>query len=192
MEFLTVAAVTLALAAVIPALLLAHCDGCPPSPPSSDAGGDVVAETALLETSIPDASEAATLPYASTRVMVSNTTDAGAIVNVSVGADSVVQPSAWSGCPDAGLTCSFPLNAGTSQALAAGGNYLSAAVAFNGPVGCGNTIAEFTANNANGYGTADVSLVKEQQGRGPRRRCDVGPRDEGGHEQGERCLRPRM
>lgn len=96
---------------------------------------------------------------------MSNLTDASAQVNISVGSDSVVLPSTWDFCHvDAGLMCSFKLAAGISRALPTGGQYLNASIAFNSPVGCsgpsgGPTIAEFTANNLNGYGTADVSLV---------------------------------
>jgi hypothetical protein len=39
------------------------------------------------------------------------------------------------------------------------GQYTNVTFAFNGPVGCGSSLAEFTANNPNGYGTADISLV---------------------------------
>jgi hypothetical protein len=126
---------------VVAALLL--LTGCPPNPkPTSDSG-------------VGDASGGTT-----TKVIVSNMTDAGATVNVSFGADSVVLPAAWPFCGvDAGLTCSFSLGAASSQSLPTGGQYLNASIAFNGPVGCGSTIAEFTANSTNGFGTADVSLV---------------------------------
>lgn len=107
--------------------------------------------------STPDAAPPTPSPF--TQVIVSNLTDASAVVNVSIGADSVVQPSSWSFCPDAGSGCTFNLAAGQMQSLPTGGDYLNASIAFNGPVGCGSTIAEFTANNTNGYGTADVSLV---------------------------------
>jgi hypothetical protein len=140
------------LVAAFLALVLTGCSGCP-SPSPSDAGPvgpDVQQDVG--------GSEAAS-GGSTTRVVLSNTTDAGAVVNISVGSDSVVQPSAWAGCPDAGLTCSLPLAASSSMALSTGGAYLNASIAFNGPVGCGSTIAEFTANNPNGYGTADLSLV---------------------------------
>lgn len=121
---------------------LTGCSGCPAPSPSPDA--------------TPPAPEAG----AATTAIVSNMTDAGATVNVSFGSDSVVQPSSWPFCGvDAGLTCTFPLAASSSQALPSGGQYLNVSIAFNGLVGCGSTIAEFTANSPKGYGTADVSLV---------------------------------
>jgi hypothetical protein len=95
---------------------------------------------------------------ATTKAIVSNATDAGALVAFSFGADSVVQPGDWSFCPDSG-PCSLQLAAAASQELPTDGRYLNLSIAFNGPVGCGSTVAEFTANNPNGYGTADVSLV---------------------------------
>jgi hypothetical protein len=142
------------LVATLLALVLTGCSGCP-SPSPSDAGPPDVVQ---------DVAQEAASAGATTKVIISNTTDAGATVNISVGADSVVQPSAWDFCHvDAGLTCSMPLGAGVSKVLPTEGQYLNASIAFNGPVGCkapsGSTIAEFTANNPNGYGTADVSLV---------------------------------
>ncbi len=138
-----------AFVAALLALVLAGCSGsCSCNPPAPDAGPSDAAP--------PDAPTAGF----DTKVVVSNMTDAGAVVNISIGADSKVMPAAWSFCGvDAGLTCSFPLPASGSQALPTGGQYLNASVAFNGPVGCGSTIAEVTANTGNGYGTADVSLV---------------------------------
>jgi hypothetical protein len=99
-------------------------------------------------------------------VIVQNATDASTVVDLSIGSDSVVQPSSWPFCGvDAGLVCSFTLAPSSSQSLPTGGSYLNVSVAFNGPVGCGldggqgSTLGEVTANNTNGYGTADVSLV---------------------------------
>ena len=134
-------------------LVLASCSGscsCTPSPtPAPDAAP---------ETQQPDASPSPS-PAPDTKVVVSNVTDAGAVVNLQVGADSVVQPSSWSFCPDTGTSCSFPLPPSSSMQLPTGGQYLNVSVAFNGQVACGNTLAEATANNPNGYGTADISLV---------------------------------
>lgn len=126
-----------ALALVLCAVVLV---GCPP-PPSPPTPGPA-----------PDAGAAA-----STHVQVSNATDAGAVVNVSFGTDSTVK--GWAFCTPTSSGCTFSLPASSTQPLATGGQYLNASIAFNAPVGCGATIAELTANNANGYGTADVSLV---------------------------------
>jgi hypothetical protein len=125
---------------------LTDCFGCPPhTPPTDAAPEDFTPETA---------------PNNTTEVIVSNTTSMGATVNISVGADSVVQPSTWAICNvDAGLTCSFTLDASSSRVLTTNGQYLNASITFNDLVGCGSTVAEFTANNPNGYGTADISLV---------------------------------
>jgi len=92
-----------------------------------------------------------------TRVIISNTTKTATTVNVSFGADSAVTTFAF--CSWVGGQCTFPLAASASQELPLAGAYLNATFAFGGAVACGNTISEITANNANGYGTADVSLV---------------------------------
>jgi len=95
-----------------------------------------------------------------THAVLSNLTDAGAVVNVSFGSDSVVGPTNWASFGTAAPSgCTLTLPAGAAQALPMGGQYTSATFAFNGPVGCGSSLGEFTANNANGYGTADISLV---------------------------------
>jgi hypothetical protein len=148
---------------IVFALVLSACAAkcsCSSSTSGADAGPTDSAP-------MPDAgppSDAAPTPAptssTTTKVTISNLKDAAAVVNVSVGSDSVVQPSAWTFCGvDAGLTCSFTLAASAVREMSTGGKYLNASIAFNGPVGCGSTIAEFTANNPNGFGTADVSLV---------------------------------
>lgn len=95
-------------------------------------------------------------------VSVKNDTDADTIVYVAFGSNSVVLPSSagWSFCAaTSNLTCSFKLQAHTSQDLPLAGQFLNATMAFGAGVGCGSTKAEMTVNNPKWYDVLDVSLV---------------------------------
>lgn len=121
------------------AVAIEACSPKPPAPGHQEAGPSEAAPPAMY-----------------TKAIVSNMTDAAVNVGVGFGADSVVK--SWSFCDASG--CLFPLAAGTSMELPTnGGQYLNVALSFGGPPQCGYTAGEFTANNANGYGTADISLV---------------------------------
>lgn len=93
------------------------------------------------------------------RVSVHNARGSAATVNVAFGADSAITADDWSFCNGSGLVCSFSLGGGKTQALATGGKYLNATIAFNKPVGCGATKAELNINNPSWADTLDVSLV---------------------------------
>jgi hypothetical protein len=90
---------------------------------------------------------------------VANQTEMPTTVYAAFGSDSVVLPAAWSFCAGSGLNCSFVLGARDTQVLPLGGQYLSATFAFDAPVGCGATKAEFNFNNSTWYDQADVSMV---------------------------------
>ena len=143
---------------IILAIALSACAAkcsCGPSP-TPDAGADASAPDASPGDSAPTPAP----PSTATKAILSNLTDAGATVNVSFGADSKVTPSSWSSfCTATPSGCVLALPAGSTQDLPMAGQYTNATFAFNGPVGCGSSLGEFTANNANGYGTADISLV---------------------------------
>ena len=142
---------------VVLALVLSACAAkcsCSSSSSPTDAGST---DGAPMPDTAPAPAPTAGAP---TRATLSNLTDAGATVNVSFGADSKVGPVAWSGfCTATPSGCTLTLPAGSTRVLPMGGQYTNATFAFNGPVGCGSSLAEFTANNGNGYGTADISLV---------------------------------
>ena len=106
---------------------------------------------ALSSTSVPSATQ--------TSVTLLNTTGTAATVNVSFGADSVVNATAWPFCTSSGpLVCSFSLAAKESKVVPSNG-YLNATIAFNGAVGCGTTKAELNVNNPAWYDVVDISLV---------------------------------
>lgn len=90
---------------------------------------------------------------------VANQTDVPTTVYIAFGSDSVVLPGAWSFCTGSGLNCSFVLGARDTQVLPLGGAYLNATFAFDLPVGCGATKAEFNVNNPKWYATVDISMV---------------------------------
>jgi hypothetical protein len=126
------------------------------------------AECSCSSSTVTDAGPDVTIPDVAppspsgptTQAVLSNLTDAGASVNVSFGSDSVIGPSSWASfCTATPSGCTLSLPAGATQPLPMGGQYTNATFAFNGPVGCGSSLGEFTANNPNGYGTADISLV---------------------------------
>jgi hypothetical protein len=97
----------------------------------------------------------------SSTVELKNETPKDVAVYVAFGSDSVVLPTAWSSfCHSSTtLTCSFTLNASSTQELPANG-YLNATVTFGGTgVTCGSTKAELNVNNPNWYDIVDISLV---------------------------------
>src|SRR5271170_4234746 len=94
---------------------------------------------------------------------IANPSSGSITVSVAFGSDSVVGPSAWSGCPDSGLICQFTIPAQTNQAMPIAGQYLNATFTMqpigDGGVGCGTTKVELNINNPNWYDIVDLSLV---------------------------------
>jgi hypothetical protein len=82
---------------------------------------------------------------------------AEATVYVSFGADSAITADDWSFCTGSGLNCSFPASGVVELPL--DGKFLNATLAFDAPVGCGQTKVELNLNNPAWYDTLDVSLV---------------------------------
>jgi hypothetical protein len=98
----------------------------------------------------------------SSTVDVYNDTDAGSVVYIAFGSDSVVLPAGptWAFCPTTTrLNCSFPLAAKSKQELPLNGKYFNATLTVNSPVTCASTKAEININNPNWYDITDVSLV---------------------------------
>jgi len=93
-------------------------------------------------------------------LILSNETGNDATVYVTFGSGSQVLPKHWLFCkPTSDLTCEFPLKTNGNRSLPLEGQFLSATIAFNAPVGCGATKAELNLNNLTWYDTADISLV---------------------------------
>lgn len=93
---------------------------------------------------------------------VFNATGKTVMVNVAFSSSSTVLPTGWSFCQgdaSAGLSCTFSLAPGASQALFTGGSYLNATLAFDGQVTCGTTQVELNVNDPSWYDTVDISLV---------------------------------
>lgn len=94
-----------------------------------------------------------------TELSVHNSTSSMSTVFVSFGSDSVITADDWGFCEGDRLSCSFPLGPKAHRNLPLGGSYGNLTIAFDGPVGCGSTKAEFNLNNPSWYDQADVSLV---------------------------------